>query len=266
MKSQQKEGNNSIYMSCKGCVFAEYSEPYADVQLGCVAGRIDQFKKQDAVQIEKEDGEQVFMINRLCNLFRDNDWLDKIATESESNSGIVEQAIEEIKPKFAIVIYDRNVEGRDLKKTLDSIIDADYDHDKMFVVINYIPHPGRDNIPVERLIHSTNCINSEGIKTSLVLNRVDEQSTVDYNAFNKCTSATHLVKMDSFSTMPKNMLRDIHKTLNIDMQKIILFRHKSISCVSFPVVNSQYLDHNDFDKMLSSIESAAKQVNMTKDL
>ena len=72
--------------------------------------------------------------------------------------------------------------------------------------------------------------------------------------------------MDSLSEIPKDMLQNIDLSLNIDMEKIILFRHKSISCVSFPTVNNEYLNHNDFDKMIMSIESAAKQVNMIKNV
>ena len=72
--------------------------------------------------------------------------------------------------------------------------------------------------------------------------------------------------MDSLSEIPKDMLKNVNTSLNIDMEKIILYRHKSISCVSFPTANNEYLNHNDFDKMIMSIESVAKQANMIKNV
>ena len=258
MKSQQKE-NSSTAMTCQGCVFAEYE---GATQYGCSADRIRKFSDQGALALLPEDDVTVFGINRFCNLYRDKKWLDN----QEIEDSPLQIARKEIEPTFGIVVYDRNVTGRNLKKTMESIKNLDYDKKKMFVVINHIPYPDKQNPDVKEYVEIVNDLNSHGIKTVSVLNRVNEPRLVDYNAFSRCVSASHLVKMDSLSEIPKDMLRRVDLSLNEDMEKIIVFRHKSISCVSFPTVNNEYLNHNDFDKMIMSIESAAKQVNMVKNV
>lgn len=256
MKSQQKE-NNDIAMECKDCVFAEYEDT---VQHGCTAGRIKKFKKRDEV-VSSADSKN-YGLKRFCNLYRNQEWLDSKKIEDPP----LDIAIKEIEPTFGIVIYDRNVTGRNLKKTIESIKNLDYDKKKIFVVINYIPYPNRKNPNVTEHVDITNDINNFGIKTEAVLNKWDNVRSVDYNAFSRCMSASHLVKMDSLSEIPKDMLKNINTSLNIDLEKIIVFRHDAISCVSFPTANNEYLNHNDFDKMIASIESAAKQVNMIKNV
>lgn len=263
MKSQQKE-NSSTAMTCQGCIFAEYE---GDTQYGCSADRIRKFSDQGDLALLPEDDVTVFGINRLCNLYRDKSWLEKQQyQETEFEWNLLTIARKEAEPTFGIVIYDRNVTGRNLKKTMESIKNLDYDKKKMFVVINYIPYPDKQNPDVKEYVEIVNDLNSHGIKTVSVLNKVNEPRLVDYNAFSRCTSASHLVKMDSLSEIPKDMLRRVDLSLNEDMEKIIVFRHDSVSCVSFPTVNNEYLNHNDFDKMIMSIESAAKQVNMIKNV
>ena len=267
MKSQQKE-NSSIAMTCQGCVFAEYED---STQYGCYAGRIKKFEDQGALTLLPGDNDDatVFGINRLCNLYRHQEWLDEqkdMAPELFIDNDALQIARIEIEPTFGIVVYDRNVTGRNLKKTVESIKNLDYDKKRIFVVINYIPHPNKKNPDVEEHVEITNDINSHGIQTELVLNRVHESRLIDYNAFSKCRFVSHLIKMDSLSEIPKDMLQHVDMSLNVNMEKIIMFRHKSISCVAFPTVNNEYLNHNDFDKMIMSIESAAKQVNMMKNV
>jgi len=275
MKSQQKE-NSSTAMTCEGCIFAEFAEyenatqyGYENTtQYGCAADRIRKFSDEGELSLlPADDGTTVFGINRFCNLYRDKGWLEKQQEQdTEFEWNLLTIAQKEVEPTFGIVVYDRNVTGRNLQKTAESIKNIDYDKEKIFVVINYIPHPNKKDPDVEKHVAITNDLNSHGIKTVSVLNRVNEPRLVDFNAFSKCKSVSHLIKMDSLSEIPKDMLQNIDLSLNIDMEKIILFRHKSISCVSFPTVNNEYLNHNDFDKMIMSIESAAKQVNMTKNV
>ena len=266
MKSQQKE-DEYIGMTCNGCVFAEYEDT---IQYGCSAHRIQKFSDEGSLTLSKQetsDDKTVYTLNRFCNLYRDKEWLEKQQKQdAENECDLLTIAQKEIEPVFGIVIYDRNVTGRNLKKTIESIKNLDYDKKKIFVIINYIPHPSREDVNIEHFVEITNDINIHGIRTECVLNKLDEPRIVDYNAFSKCSFVSHVVQMDSLSEIPRDMLKDINMSLNVDMEKIILYRHKSISCVAFPVVNSEYLNHNDFSKMLSSIESAAKHVNMIKNV
>ena len=266
MKSQHKE-NDSLAMTCKDCIFAEYQET---TQYGCSADRIRKFSDEGSLSLLKEepdDEKTVYGLNRFCNLYRDKEWLEKQQEkETDFECNLLTIAEKEIEPLFGIVIYDRNVSGRNLEKTMESIKNLNYDKKKIFVIINHIPHPGGEHLNVEHHIGITNDMNIHGIKTECVLNKFNEPRMVDYNAFSKCSFVSHVIQMDSRSEIPKDMLKNINTSLNIDMEKIILYRHKSISCVAFPVVNNEYLNHNDFSKMLTSIESAAKQAGMIKNV
>ena len=136
MKSQHKE-NDSLAMTCKDCVFAKYEEA---TQYGCSADRIRKFSDEGSLSLLKEepdDEKTVYGLNRFCNLYRDKEWLEKQQEkETDFECNLLTIAEKEIEPLFGIVIYDRNVSGRNLEKTMESIKNLNYDKKKIFVIIN----------------------------------------------------------------------------------------------------------------------------------
>ena len=263
MKSQQSE-DNKFTMDCEGCIFAEIEDDY---QYGCAAGRISKFAEDgDIVAV---DGEKTsfFGLKRFCNLYRDDEWLEN---NIEGNAGVddkpVQEALTESEPVFGIVVYDVSCDGKnDLDKTIESIKNINYNKKKIQVVLSSRPlNSGK--IQVSDLVHKCNQINEIGIECHLVLNRTQEIPKRDYDAFSKFSSVSHLIKSTSCDAIPEYMLKEIHTSLNIDMEKNLVFQHGSISCISFPVVNNEYLKYNDFELMVESIKNMAIQAGMIKSL
>lgn len=67
MKSQQSGKSNLLNTSCKECVLAIYE---GKTQTGCVANRIEKFK--DDVIEAYDDEKEFYVINRLCNFYRED--------------------------------------------------------------------------------------------------------------------------------------------------------------------------------------------------
>ena len=102
MKSPQ---NDKVAMTCKGCKFAKR---VGNLQIGCTAKRIKNFKERQECLVVKEDTGTLYGLTRLCNLYRDED------TEIT-----LEEAQNEIKPTFGIAIYDEGNPDK-VEKTINS--------------------------------------------------------------------------------------------------------------------------------------------------
>jgi len=263
MKSQQKEADLTS-MTCKGCVFAEFatlkdntnSEGFEEyTQFGCLAGRIAKFSETDEIIRLYEEDISYFGLKRFCNLYRGDEWLKK------NPENPLDKAIDESKPTFSIVIFNKKNPKCELEEVVNSILNIDYDLDKINIVIS----SDYGVLPPSVLVGISDTIHKKGIKNNIVINVPNVDSRIrDFNAFSKCVGYSYILKMNNDCVIPRDMLKNIDISLNNDMEKNILFRHRSISCISFPIVNNEYLKHNDFDLMINSIENTAKKMNMIK--
>ena len=243
MKSQQ----NDKGMTCHGCKFAE---TIGDLQVGCVAQRIEKFKQRDEVETLQQEIGTSFSIKRFCNLFRDK--------ESDKT---LEEARLEIQPTFGISVYDSG-QPFDVEKTINSILESNYDKSKIAVVITSV-----NSKNVSLMTHMINLLVSAGSKKSkLVLSGDVSVKIRDFDCFQNLRGFNYLIKIVSGDTIDNEFFKDIDISINDDLEKNIVFVKDNIMCTSFSAINSEYLKYNDFDKTNQEIKQTARLYNMVKTL
>jgi hypothetical protein len=243
MKSQQSDKG----MTCYGCKFAKR---VGNLQVGCSAKRIKRFKERNEVETLREETGTIFSIKRFCNLYRDR--------ESDTT---LQEARKEIEPTFGISIYD-NGQPFEVEKTINSILECDYDKSKIAVVITSV-----NSRNVSLMTHMINLLISSGaVKSKLVLSGDVPVKVRDFDCFHNLHGFNYLTKLISGENIDANFFKDIDISINDHLEKNIVFTKDNVMCTSFSAINSEYLKYNDFDKTNEEIKQAAQLHNMVRTL
>lgn len=239
-----------VQTSCKDCVFALYE---GDTQYGCDFARTDKFKEKGKLIEAKDDLKEFFVIDGFCNRYRTKDW--GAWAEGENAE---EAVINETSPTFGLVVYDSQNKISFLDGAIASLKKVNYDKSKINVVISsYVEKDCVD------LIVKVEDLKKDGFKASVVFNYENStQAMIDKAAFQKCIGYHYLGKMEHFSIIDPDYFKKVDKSLNDDLEQIILFEKDGVSFLPFRVVNSEYLNYQDFKKMVREIRPLAKQHNM----
>ncbi len=255
---------------CKHCVFAVKNSD-GDEQIGCLSDRISAFKKSGtSVVTTTEDNQSYYTVGGLCNLFRDESWKHY---EEAKNVGLFDRediylskAKQEISTSFGFVIYDSEEECEKLKQTVHSV-GLSYPKNKVKIVISAT---GRKK-NIADYIELVESFIQKGWKIELVINSEESPKHVrDLDAFGKCAHLDYLAYCDSGAILTESTLEKINSALNYKLEKIITFSQKSlfgpISFIMKSIASSEYLEHNDFQKMFENVKDQCLSNNMHKEL
>lgn len=109
-----------IHTPCKSCKFADYRD---NIQISCLLGKIDLYKKRNIEVLEVYDEEKSFFVinNKKCDSFRTEQWYEK------NNMGSIEDAkalvSKENELKYIAIIYtETDTTIDDFKKIVDSLV------------------------------------------------------------------------------------------------------------------------------------------------
>jgi hypothetical protein len=181
------------------------------------------------------------MLKRFCNHYsQDPISLDDVKKRSE--------------PTFGIVVYDLN-ETSSLQTAIDSIMAVNYDRSKIKVVINS-NHTERAGY----LFNTINTLVAVGFHAELALSLVE--TDVDREGFSKCYGYSYLVKMNHYSQINPDLFSKINHSLNEELERVVMFQSGGVTAIPFNVVNTNYLDYNNFDNMTAALKDTAIQSNM----
>lgn len=131
---------------CANCIFAEWdhSEYHGDddippTQTGCSMNRLESFKQNCDVQLE--DGS--YIIPRICNTFRDQQWLDQTLEDSEVeiDDNCKKYVREFVKISTGVVIIEDTDEPLQkcysrLLRTMDNLYAMDIPVNSVVIVLN----------------------------------------------------------------------------------------------------------------------------------
>lgn len=256
MKSNALDKTKVLQTSCKNCLFAKYDKK---TQVGCSVGRIDKFKKQNKVTEAMDDEKEFYVIDRLCNLYRDWKW------PHYGDSGKqTEIALNEVSPKFGIVVYGSDEDTTKVLDAIESIKALDYNKGRLAVIISMIWTKGDHH---HRIFEEINNLRDSGIKkTFFISNFYNDQKIIDTEAFKNCVGCNYLVKMSHDSIIDKDLLNNINKSINQDLEQIVLFEDGNISVIPLNVASSQYLKYDDYQVMIQAIKVEAIKNNMYKNM
>jgi len=262
--------SQNISTDCRHCIWALTDKE--GNQKGCLAGRLDRFREAGA-WVGKESSEDThYQIERVCNLHRTEEWSNydedfEDATLFDKDDLYLTKASDEIKTTFGIVIYDTEDTHEKLEQTAFSIADTTYDKTRIKIVISAI---GRKQ-NVYEYIRIVESLKTDGFNVELIMNsNLSPKELRDFEAFNKCSSYTHLAACDSGATMASSTLSRIEEVLNGKLEKVMTFSQNSlfgrVDFIMKSIARSEYLKYNDFHKMLIEVKKLSSENKMHRDL
>lgn len=207
MKSQHDA--NQYETACKNCLFAKYED---NTQTGCVAGRVKKYQDDHMIIEAYDDDKEFFVIKGICNLVRQDGW-----NEGKAD---LDKALEEIKPKFNIVVDGNNLSD----STIEDIIrfhseSGDYDCDWHVVHSFEVDKAGRQRLsPLVTAIGAT------------VTQCADTEFTIGHLITRSRRSFT--IVLDQMSLPNSNILYRVDAALNKDLKRFVVFNYNGVLAVS----------------------------------
>jgi hypothetical protein len=235
MKFPQQD--RKIKTSCKNCAFATFE---GLTQNGCSFDRITKFDK-DA--IEAYDNEKEFyVINRLCNYYRDKAW-----GYSENDASIVEK---ESSVSMDILFDCTSIKEEKCANIIDSINSLEYYDEK----INFILLQTKINDSYDK-------INQEILDIYPKINKKITVSVCEnipyfiHNLLLKTKNFYHIF-VDANTKLDIQLVNKVEDYVNSDLKKFLVAQHKDIKIIRnlcYKYLNHMFYNPNYFENIESII-------------
>ena len=242
-------------MDCRKCIFAKCEE---NVQSGCSADRLHKIidlGKAESTKNKYHD-QTYYELKRFCNMYRTESWRGNKEEEE-----LVKIASEEVKATFGIVIYD--AKSREIDTTIESIKNIEYNKERIKIVIS--TNTDMENVHISHLIDKVNEMQFEDYNCIMSVHTYDDNIQMrDYECFSKMQTCSHVLKVPAGSYISKGLFNFVSDSVNSKLEQIALFEdnNEAISLLPWKVVNSEYLNYNEFDKMVEGIKKVASEHNL----
>jgi hypothetical protein len=256
-------------MDCKECIFAEWVTPNRTlifnesdfvtgemtpppIQEGCECGRVKVLEGRG--EAYKTGAKPYYELTKFCNMYRTEEWQEK------QDELALEAARQEVMPLFGIAVYDQiDKKINDLQRTVDSILATNYQRNKIKVILSTFQDRG-----VSAVANIINNLQLEVKHSSAVFQLLGNDYIKDTEAFKKLAQATYLVKVKSGEEIPPDIFTEIDRSMNDDLERIVMFEGDGFSIISKKVVTDLYLEHMDYDKMVNHIRKISQEQNVYK--
>ena len=254
-------------MDCEKCIFAENGILWDRAeaaengitlkpgQTGCECGRVSIFESRK--EAYKAVDKPYFELTKFCNMYRTEEW------KNESNKGLEQQvARKEVMPLFGIGVYDTsNMDFEDLEQTVASIREVLYPRERMKVVLSTFTKRG-----VSRVSDLVNRMQKDIKHSSATFHVIAHRQIRDSEVFKKLTQATHFVHILAGAKLPPDLFASIDRSFNEDLKRTIMFEGDNFSVIQKQVVNSMYLDYNDYEAMVNQVRLISKEQNVYEEV
>lgn len=212
MKSQQPE--QLIRTSCCDCAFAVYDN---NTQVDC---KFDRIKKSENIIEAYNKDREFFVINRLCNYYRDKAW-----GYSANDSQKVEQ---ESATSFNILIYFSSLNEEECNHIIGLINTTKYYSDKVNFLLFY-DYENYDNVKdgLLKIVNETSQ-NYHRMNVSICYMKETFISTF----ITKSKSDFHiLLYQEQILNFDIDMINDVNSYINGQFKKGIFFSRNGIDCI-----------------------------------
>jgi hypothetical protein len=165
------------------------------------------------------------------------------------------------KKTFGIGIYveDETTE-KDFLKTVQSIVDCDYDHGRITVCINHSYKVMNQKVKSMMKKGMRMLEEASFLSVKVVVFGIDSRR--DFECFKIIGHSHYVSKILPGELLPPKMFSGINTAINEDLKKAVAFRGGSTVALLMKAVNYRYLDHNDYDKMQDALEKEAIETEL----
>lgn len=243
MNSSQQD--NIVRTNCKDCILAIYDKKSNSTQLGCLANRIEKFEN---VIEAYDDDKEFYVIERLCNYYRDN------KDQYVKDNGEID--LEKIKQESSIsfnLLFNCN----DIDEEYSKYIISFYDNVKK----NY----GLNKVKI------TLCYSKAGEKEIQTIKnlrlRIDNQDLVFYrntlylhNLLLKSTKSYHCI-LTKNNRPSINILDKCNEIVNVELKKVVAFENNEFYIVSNLAYKVKHISLNSdqYGEIIDSIINESKE-------
>lgn len=224
--------------SCKECIFAIYN---GNTQTGCEDNRISKFES-DVVAAYDNDKE-FFVINRLCTLYRPNEW----------NNGIkdIQKAKSESHMTFDVLIDCNNIDEA-MFQYLNALLPQL--HEKICVRFFYSHKSQKD------IINRVNNLFFDNPNKAIVSLCIDEKEYIYLNIM-QSTNSFHILLNETNYHSFHEFIDLVNKNINEDLRKALIFKRNDKIAISNLVCRTLfqnlYLDYKvEYPKCEQSVRQA----------
>ena len=152
---------------------------------------------------------------------------------------------------FGLAVYcNEDVEIENLKNTIDSLKQINYDNNKVKVVVSK-----NHSSNCQTIVHFVNILQERFLASEAVFHLHDNLTLRDTECFQKLAQATYFVKVQAGMTVDKDLFSKIDTMLNEDSRKIDLFETDHFFLASNDSVRDNYLNFNDYDSTIECIRN-----------
>ena len=257
------------HFSCSNCVFANISPPasggpFGVWQVGCKSWRLDHYIEKGKAELSTSskygtwsDFEEVnsfYKLNSFCNMYRDYEWVKKVGKEGASHDELLLEAEYENKCSFGIVIEISDQSEDDLKKTVESIKNIEYEAEKLTVTFSLV----QKRLHMQIYLNLVEELRGLGVNCTLVMHSLEsDKYATDKDSFMESfvDRRSYICKIRAGQTFDKNMMSFVNYNINEKLQSVISFEDEENGVVFTHrgVVNKLYTDYQDYDLMTKEI-------------
>ena len=235
-----------IITNCDGCVFSQMKRHNLSTKIGTQIGcSLKRHTLLGVNEISEETG--TFILERFCNTYRPNEWLELLDFEEAMEPEAV--VLEEVFPRigFFINLDTQNDDGRGsairgLEKTIKDITNIDKTEPSYVAVIT-------DKVEYNAELWNILVENFEETETKYHIVQLDstpkETEVIVDEAFSHAQNGW-LYITTSGEGVPSDLASNIHDRININMQQLLLVRpYDGINGMMFPAYLFKFLNGNN---------------------
>ena len=265
-------------MSCRGCLFAGMvaasGGPQGFIQTTCQADRLEIFKESDKCELAP-DG--FYKLPRFCNLWRGREWklhhdvesgieshYDPVTSTFTSNSeqpGSLD-LLEKLAREESALTFGFIIKGsKDIDKTINSILDSNYNHDKLRIMLSIdfadtTPRQKRD------VMDQINYMKKKSVISKMTMHTTKEEEIIDDECYtplyrDKCV---YIAKIKSGTKIDNGYLSYIDRLINEDLKTYTFFEDSNgVEMIHTGVINKTYLQYRHYDSMCEGLKEMAEK-------
>lgn len=246
-----------VIMSCKGCVF---SNKIGITQVGCDLDKLDKFRESGIKVVEAhDDDEEFYIIERLCQFYRDKDW-------SKNNSNLKKQVQKEVTISYGfIILHEHGKSLDDVRSTFKDIQVQGVDPKYVTLVVS---KKEENPFNIRHVCHEH--FDYPNVKQSIPFNVVTmlDQDPTDLQmideAFEKSLNGYYIV-FRSGEKIPSDLTTKLNESVNTKLDQISMVRSRddNMNGLTIQCVVHKFLMGNRPISIMEKIEIFAEETNRT---
>ena len=245
-----------VQTSCKGCLFAEYTE---NTQTGCQLNRADKLNPKNDLILDGEEYHYTF--SRFCNTYRPEEW--KLVLSDEEKDNMQKAVMREVCPKVGFFILVKN-DHEGLERSIKSILNQEIFSAKYILISSTYE---TDQIEI---IQKTQSI-LEGTEIPYKVQRILEEEVTDDQfidlSFSNAKNGYYCV-LECGHEIPTDLIKILHKALVFDLYSVAYVEgyegingrrvqcaiHKFLIGNKGATIKTKILEGEDYDKQQAKSE------------